>query len=146
MNQEETRVHIRNTLINVQNWSKTSFFKIEGVSLHQIEFIFMNFVFLSVIYKLQNFCLFEEGFYLAEQHGVQDLSSPAKDQASSLAEESSSLNHWTTKELPQSSKTATIKSKSDNPEKMLQKMQFSLKHKIFPTRSYQIEVNLPLVY
>ena len=80
MNQEETRVHIRNTLINVQNWSKTSFFKIEGVSLHQIEFIFMSFVFLSVIYKLQSFCLFEEGFYLAEQHGVQDLSSPAKDQ------------------------------------------------------------------
>ena len=83
MNQEETRVHIRNALINVQNWSKSSFFfKIEGVSLHQIEFIFMGFVFLSVIYKLQSFCLFEEGFYLAEQHSVQDLSSPAKDQAS----------------------------------------------------------------
>lgn len=82
MNQEETRVHIRNALINVQNWSKTSFFKIEGVSLHQIEFIFMSFVFLLVIYKLQSFCLFEEGFYLAEQHSVQDLSSPAKDQAS----------------------------------------------------------------
>ena len=64
--------------------------------------VFLNF---SHVYMLLNFCLtFSPGlaffFFLAVPHSLWNPSSPTRDQTWAMTVKAQSLNHWTTKEVP----------------------------------------------